>query len=139
MTIYITPFGRLPRRRMIERMMDPDWNQTTASELYFPIDVKAEDDGYTLTALLPGVHPEDLNVQVVNETVTIQGESKLTVDEKASYLLREIPSGSFSRTITLPMPLDSNGAEAHFEHGVLTLRVPKAEAVRPRTIKVVAR
>ena len=139
MTIYITPFGRLPRRRMIERMMDPDWNQVTASELYFPIDVKAEDDGYTLTALLPGVHPEDLNVQVVNETVTIQGESKLTVDEKASYLLREIPSGSFSRTITLPMPLDSNGAEAHFEHGVLTLRVPKAEAVRPRTIKVVAR
>ena len=139
MTIYITPFGRLPRRRMIERMMDPDWNQATASELYFPIDVKAEDDGYTLTALLPGVHPEDLNVQVVNETVTIQGESKLTVDEKASYLLREIPSGSFSRTITLPMPLDSNGAEAHFEHGVLTLRVPKAEAVRPRTIKVVAR
>ncbi len=138
MTIYITPFGRISRRHMLDRMMDPDWNQPT-NELYFPVDVKAEAEAYTITALLPGVHPEDLNVQVVNETVTIQGESKADGDEKASYLLKEIPSGSFSRTLTLPQPLDSNAAEAHFEHGVLTLRVPKAEAVRPRTIKVVAR
>ena len=138
MTIFITPFGRLPRRRMIERMMDPDWNQPVDNNLFFPVDVKAEDDAFTVTALLPGIHPEDLNVQIVNETVTIQGEMKPAADEKASYLLQEIPHGAFSRVLTMPTPLDANTAEAHFENGLLTLRIPKAETVRPRTIKVMA-
>ena len=137
MTLYITPFGQLTRRRMIERMMDPDWNQPVANELYFPVDVKAESDAFTITAILPGVHSEDLNVQIVNETVTIQAEMKPTGDEKTSYLVREIPSGSYSRVLTLPTALDANTAEAHLENGLLTLKVPKAETVRPRTIKVV--
>ena len=139
MTLYITPFGRLTRRHMMERMLDPDWNQHVENELFFPVDVKAESDAFTISALLPGVHSEDLNVQIVNETVTIQAEMKPTGDEKTSYLVREIPSGSFSRVLTLPTALDANAAEAHFENGLLTLKVPKAETVRPRTIKVVAK
>lgn len=140
MTLYLTPMGRRVMRKMMEqtRDMDSDWKDAE-SEVVFPLNVKAEDDGYVITALLPGIKPDDLSIQVVNETVTLQGEIKNIQEDGAQYLLREIPSGRFYRMITLPERMDSARAEASMEDGMLTLRIPKAEEVRPKTIKVTMR
>ncbi len=136
----MTYLTRLPQRtrQMMEQMLQSDW-PFVEREVFVPMDVKAEEDAYVITALLPGVKTDDLNIQVVNETVTIQGEIRNNRDENASYLLTECPSGRFSRTITLPAPLDSSKAEASLTDGVLTLRIPKAEEARPKTIKIVSK
>lgn len=141
MTFYITPFGRVARRswtqpRAIYR--DDAWERPEY-DVYVPINVKAGEDAYTLTALLPGVKSDDLAIQIVNETVTLQGELKAESDEKDNYLLREIPAGRFYREIRLPEALDATKAAADLTDGVLTLTLPKVEEARPRTIKVNAK
>lgn len=140
MTFYVsTPMARMARRNMMmNRFMDNDW-PTTQADVFVPVDVKAEDDAFVITALLPGVKSEDLNIQIVNETVSIQGELQNEREENSSYLLKERPSGKFYRVLTLPETLDASKAEADMENGVLMLRVPKAEQARPKTIKVTAK
>lgn len=135
MTLYINPIRRTPRRRMLDELRS-DWEEDYSVELTFPIDVKAESESFEIKALLPGVHPEDLDIQIVNEIVTIAGELKADREEGANYLLAERPSGRFHRVISLPTPLDSSKVEADLDNGVLTLRVPKTEEAKPRTIKV---
>ncbi len=140
MTLYVTtPWNRrMAQRHMAQRMWEAE-AENERTEVIFPVRVQAEDDAYVLTMLLPGVTPEDLNVQIVNETVTLQGELKLPHEEGATYLLSEIPSGRFYRTLSLPEPLDAAKAEAILKNGVLTLRIPKAEQARPKVIKINAR
>jgi HSP20 family protein len=120
---------------MLDELMS-DWEDDYSVELTFPIDVKAEGDSFTIKALLPGVNPEDLDIQIVNEIVTIAGELKADREEGSNYLLAERPSGRFHRVISLPTPLDASKVEAELEDGVLTLRVPKTEEAKPRTIKI---
>ncbi|MCL4562489.1 MAG: Hsp20/alpha crystallin family protein [Chloroflexi bacterium] len=137
MTLYITPFGRLARQRMIDRWGQPHWTSMVESDVVFPVDVEAHEDEYIVRAMLPGIKPEDLNIQIVNETVSINGTYP-EVNEKASseYLLHEFPTGEFNRVLTLPVALDAGHAEATMENGVLSLRVPKAETARPKNIKI---
>jgi HSP20 family protein len=136
MTLYINPLHRSNRRRMMEEMLR-DWDEGYTAELTFPIDVRADSESFTITALLPGVDPEDLDIQIVNEIVTISGELKSDRDENAQYLLAERPSGRFHRVITLPTPLDAANVQADLENGILSVTIPKAEEAKPRTIKVV--
>jgi HSP20 family protein len=125
------------RRAMMERMMNGmGMERSFGSEIFFPVDVEAREDRYMISALLPGITADELNIQVANDTVSIQGEMKLERDEKANYLLAERPTGRFNRVLTLPTTLDSDQIEAHFENGVLTLSIPKAPEARPKTIKV---
>lgn len=135
MTLYINPIRRVPRRRAIEEYMR-DWEDDYSSKISFPIDIVAHSDGYTLKAILPGVKPEDLDIQIVNEIVTISGSIDADRKEGENYLLAERPSGTFHRVITLPTPLDSSKVEANLESGILTLEIPKTEEAKPRTIKV---
>ena len=114
-----------------------DWDEDYSANLTFPIDVIAGKDSFTIKALLPGVQPEDLDIHIVNEIVTISGEIKVDREESDNYLLAECPCGKFHRVLTLPTPLDSSKVEAELENGILTLVVPKAEEAKPRTIKVV--
>ena len=100
------------------------------------VDVREEDEAYILNALVPGLKADDLNVQVLDDVVTISGEFK---DNETEYLMSELPHGSFSRTLRLPVALDASKAEAKITDGVLTLRLAKAESARPRTIKVAAK
>lgn len=139
MSIYwINPYARrMARRHWMERMAE-DW-QEEQGQVFFPADVLVSENGYTITALLPGVQADDLNIQVVDNRVTIQGNLKNDRQENAEYLLTERPSGRFCKAIDLPEAVDSNKAEATLKDGVLTIFVPKAEHVRPKTIKVTAR
>ncbi len=138
MTLYINPIRRTSRRHMLDEIMR-DWEEDQRSEITFPIDVRADSDSYIVKALLPGVHAEDLDIHIVNETVTISGELKADREEGGNYLLTERPSGRFQRILTLPTQLDPDKVEASLEDGVLTLDVPKAEQAKPRTIKVKAK
>ena len=134
---FMTPYGRyVARRRMWDRMAEDQWNNEETNSVYIPVDLKAADDGYTLSALLPGVKSEDLNVQVVKDTITIQGEIQTERDENANYILMERPGGKFHKTIHLPEVVDAGKAEASLKEGVFTMFIPKAEETRPKVIKI---
>jgi len=137
MALYVTtPYHRMMNhRRMFNRMMNDEWSGDTA-RVAFPLDVKDSNEAYEITAVLPGVSADDLNIQIANNTLTIQGELKVDYDEQATYLLRERTAGRFMRSLQLPEAVDSGKVEATLKDGILTLRVPKAEEARPKSIKV---
>lgn len=135
MTVYFNPNFRGYRRHPMARFlneMDPEYQ----SQVSFPVDVKAGKDSFEIKAFLPGVLPEDIGIQIVNEVITISGELRVTRDQESDYLLAELPSGKFHRVISLPTTLEAEDVEAVMDGGILTLIVPKAEAVRPKTIKI---
>ena len=87
--------------------------------------------------MLPGLRPEDVDISVTTEGLTIKGEMKHEEKvERENYYRQEIRYGMCSRTIPLPTRVDHERAEAEFEHGVLTVKLPKAEEVRLKTIKI---
>ena len=91
----------------------------------------------TVEASLPGFKPEDVEVTVENGTLSIQARSEAETREgQGESLVTEIRRGSVSRTISLPAGLEPDKATATFEHGILKLRIPKAEAVKPRQIRI---
>jgi HSP20 family protein len=100
------------------------------------LDIRAEGEDFVLTAAVPGLKAEDLRIQVLEDVVRIEGATPV---EEANYLLREIAAGPFERELRLPSPLQADKVEARIVDGVLTLRLPKAESARPKTIKVAAR
>lgn len=103
------------------------------------LDVAEQGEAFTVKASLPGISADDLNVTLEDNVLTIQGEMKEdeTIEE-ANYHIRERRSGSFSRSVRFPVPVEAGKVEAAFENGVLTLTIPKAEAVKPKRIEVKA-
>ncbi len=130
MTLYAYSFPRHMARRWINAA------QNAAATRYLAVNVADDNDAYVLTALVPGLKADDLSIQVLEDVVTIEGRMPETDGE---YLLRELASGSFRRELRLPAPLDAEHVEAKIADGILTVRLPKAESARPRTIKVVAK
>jgi len=140
MTFYINPYRRLSSlRQAMDRMVEETFADTNPHEreMLLAVDIQANDDDYEISALVPGLEADDLEIEILNNTVTIRGEFKSCPKEDAKYLLCELPSGVFSRVITLPTALDSGKTQANIKNGVLSLRVPKAEAHRPKAIKVI--
>ena len=101
------------------------------------VNVREEKDGYVITAALPGVRPEDVQIELTSNTITISGETsdEQEVDE-GEYVRRERRFGRFYRMLELPVEFNADKAEASFENGVLTLRVPKSEATKPKQVPV---
>jgi len=139
MTYYISPYRRMAAmRNAMNRMFDDTLTEQTPSEreMLLAVDVKAGEDAYDITALVPGLEAEDLDIEVLNNTVSIRGEFKSDGEEESKYMVCELPSGRFSRVISLPTATDASMVEATIKNGVLSLHVPKAEADRPKVIKV---
>jgi HSP20 family protein len=126
MTFYVQTY---PYRRMARR-----WAESRERTL--GINVREEDDAYVLSALVPGIKSDELNIQVLEDVVRIDGEYKA---EETNYLVRELPNGAFTRTLRLPAAIDTDHVEADITDGVLTLRLPKAESARPKQIKIQSR
>ncbi len=106
----------------------------------FAVDIYETKDDVVVKASLPGVKPEDVEVSVVGDTLTIKGEVKEEKDIKEeNYIRKERRYGSFCRSFTLPVSVNADKATAEFENGVLTLTLPKAEEVKPKTIAIKAK
>ena len=104
-----------------------------------PIDVFQTKDDVVVKASLPGYKPEEVDISITGDTLTIKGEHKEESETKdGEYWLKERRYGTFSRTFTIPVEVKSDKAEAAFENGVLTLTLPKAEEIKPKQIKVKA-
>ena len=104
------------------------------------LDVYQTPSEIVVKAALPGVKPEDVNIDITGDALTIKGESKAEQEVKREdYLYQERRYGAFSRSVVLPGGLKSDEAEATIEDGVLTLTIPKAEEVKPKAIKVKAK
>jgi HSP20 family protein len=125
MTYY---FSTYPTR---QRVAHPA--QHSAQEYRMPINVQEEDNTYVLTALVPGMNAEGLDVKVLEDTIVIEGQYQ---EDENSYLMRELPQGVFRRSLRFPTVLDAEKSEATVKDGLLTLRVAKAESALPRTIKI---
>ena len=110
-----------------------------AAELAIPVDMYETKDDLVVSAQIPGIKPEHVQVTVTGDALSIKGEttSDSKVDE-AGYFRRERQYGSFDRTLSLPVPIQADKAEARFADGVLTLTLPKAEEIKPKTIKIKA-
>lgn len=139
-----SPFGELlTLRQAMDRLFDDTmfrpFNGFAGTEYArLPLDVRTTKDALLVEASLPGVKPEDVEITVENGTLTIKAEesSERSDGGEGGYLVREIARGSVMRTVTLPSGLEADKAEATFEHGVLKLRIPKAEQVKPRQIRI---
>lgn len=134
MTFYLQPFPyrriqQGPYRRVIHR-----WNGDDQRAL--GVNVHEEDEAFILSALVPGLTADDLNIQVLDDIVRIEGEYK---QDENQYLMRELPHGSFTRTLRLPAPIDADHVEAKIADGILTLTLPKAESAKPKKIKIKSR
>jgi len=82
---------------------------------------------------VPGLNAEDLNIQVLDDVVRIEGEYK---QDENQYLMQELPHGAFTRTLRLPAAINPDSVDAKITNGVLTLTLPKAESARPKKIKI---
>ncbi|RMF45746.1 MAG: Hsp20/alpha crystallin family protein [Anaerolineae bacterium] len=101
------------------------------------LDVAESENEYVVTASVPGIKPEDLDITFTDNTLTIKGELKVDEErEDVRYHLRERRYGQFTRSIALPTTIDAEHIEAEYENGVLTLHLPKAEEARPKRINV---
>lgn len=105
-----------------------------------PVDVFEDKDSVKIVAEIPGVKPEDVNVSLENNVLTIRGEKKQVAEEKTDRVHRyERSYGMFERSFALPATVDPDRIEASCENGVLTITVPKAERARPRQIEIKGR
>lgn len=132
--------GYVPLRQAIDQLFEgsvlsPGFFGTQAG---FPSsDVYVTDEDVVVCMSIPGARPDDINVSVTGDTVTIGGEVRHQhTSQKHQPYIQEIWQGKFQRSFQLPVQVDANKAEASFENGVLVLTLPKSEATKPRKIQV---
>ena len=101
------------------------------------VDVSESEDEYLIKASLPGINPEDLDINIESNVLTIKGEYKEEEErEDRRYHMRERRSGNFCRSFSLPNSVNADAIEATYEAGVLSLSLPKAEEAKPHRIEV---
>ena len=143
------PFRELSdMRRNMDRVMErffeepfyaanPTWTQRNGGAWSLPLDVSEDADNYIVKASVPGINPDDIEITLTDNVLTIKGENKEENESKESnWHVRERRYGSFVRSVALRAPVNADKVEATNEHGVLTLRLPKTEAVKPKKIAV---
>lgn len=126
--------------RLFEDTFIPARQREAAEERVYrlPLDAYVTPNEIVVLASMPGVKPEDVEITIEGDTLTIKGERPAPL-ENVDYVMRERPYGKFQRTLNINIPVDADKAEAKYENGLLTLTIPKAEAVRPKTIQVVSK
>lgn len=124
----------LDLRNVIERFFDE--NPVTAARTDFPlVNLYEEADGVKVTAFMPGVKADSLNLQLLNQSLVIEGEKMSDLQEKP-YVRRERLFGTFQKSVRLPFRVDPGSVDATLRDGVLTVRLTKAQEARARKIEV---
>jgi len=140
------PFAEMASlRQTVDRLFDETrpWRvfggNGGSSAGYFPVDVYETNDEVVVKASLPGVKPDDIDISVTGQLLTLKAEAREEHEDKGrNWYRRERTAGTYLRQFTLPTEVDAEKAQANFEHGVLELHLPKAESVKPKQIKVQA-
>jgi HSP20 family protein len=139
MTLFSSnPFERLLQlQRELDRALDaPMLGFEGTRSVFPPLNIFGERDGIVIRAEVPGFTSEQIAVTVEPRTLVLKGERPADEDAPASYHRRERPYGSFARSVALPKDLDTSKASAEYRNGLLTIRIPKAEAAKPRQITI---
>ena len=131
----------LARMLTLNRAFDEAFNGSPGSRVWVPaMDVAERGDAYIVHTELPGVRPEQVEVSFEQNVLTIRGSKPASFDANSDGELRvfaaERVHGSFERAVRLPEFVDADRISAKFDHGVLTITVPKAEAAKPRRIEI---
>jgi len=116
----------------------PRWQAAGEARCELPIDAYTTDEEIVFTIALPGIDPEEVEITLEGEALSIKGEIKAPLDN-VNYIIQERPYGVFHRTLRLNIPVQADKAEATFDKGILTLTIPKQEEIKPKTIKVVTK
>ncbi|MCH7624797.1 MAG: Hsp20/alpha crystallin family protein [Chloroflexi bacterium] len=136
------PFRELRRMdEMMNRLRRGHWGHAPSGfeRWAVPLDVVEEDDKIIVRATLPGVKPEDIDVTLENDVLTINAETKVeTEDRRENYLVRERRAGKFHRTLRLPDTVDSEKVDTKYENGIVEITFPKAEAKKARRLSIKA-
>ena len=134
------PFSdiRTTMDRLFDEGLSRPWRFLTPPEIDapFPVEVSETDEALEVKASMPGVEPGDVEITIANDVLTIKAEHREQMEEKREFYRREIRYGAFHRALSLPVSVDADRAEARFENGMLRLKLPKAEALRPKQIKI---
>ena len=121
---FVRPFG-------------PFDGEAASDYLPLPLDVIEQKDDIVVKASVPGLKAEDIDISLTGDVLTIKGETKTENEVKeGNYVYRERRMGAFGRSLTLPTSVAADKARAEFENGVLTLTLPKADEVKPKTITI---
>lgn len=136
MTYYLSTPQIEARKRFLRQMMENSYEGERV--MSFPMDLQASADEYTLTAMLPGLDAEEVDLQFNNGVLTISGEYKDNRIENDDYFFSELPVGKFSRAIEFNEPVQHEKINASMKKGLLTVRIPKAEEAKPKSIKIKA-
>lgn len=125
-------------QREMNRLFDTTSKERVFNSPNYPaINIWTNEDGQLISAEMPGVHPDDIDIDVTGDALSISGERKPDeVAAGARYHRRERTYGSFSRTVQLPFMVDTGKVEASFKNGVLLIALPRAEADKPKKILV---
>jgi HSP20 family protein len=140
LTIYRSPWREMRRlQHEMDRLFERERTGLAAAPCYPAMNVWTNEDGAVVTAELPGVNADEIEISVVNDTLTVSGERQPEdVGEGGTYHRRERACGRFTRSFQLPFAVETGKVEATFEKGVLHISLPRAEADKPKKIAVKA-
>ncbi len=124
-----------------ESFLRPGWfGGVEAPVAALPLDIYETGDRVVVKASVPGVKPEEIEVTITGDLLTIKGEMKVEEKvEKESYLRQERRYGSFCRQVSLPANVKTENVQATFENGVLSLELPKADIAKTKTVRIVTK
>jgi HSP20 family protein len=135
-----TTGGYVPLRDAIDRLFEGSFiapQMMSGQTGFSSANVHVSDDDVIIEMAVPGVKPEDINISVTGDTVTISGETtREQRDRTGRTYVEEIFEGAFQRSFTLPFPVNVNQAQATFENGMLRLTLPKSEEAKPRQVQI---
>jgi HSP20 family protein len=125
-------------QREMNRLFDTSNKERVFNSPSYPaINIWTNEDGQVISAEMPGVHPDDIDIDVTGDALSISGERKPDeIAKEAHYHRRERSYGSFSRTVQLPFMVDTSKVEASFKNGILLINLPRAEADKPKKIAI---
>ena len=125
-------------QREMNRLFDATSKERVFSSPTYPaVNIWTNNDGQLISAEMPGVNPDDIDIDVTGDALSISGTRQPDeMVKEARYHRRERNYGSFSRTIQLPFMVDTNKVEANFKNGILLITLPRAEADKPKKISI---
>ena len=125
-------------QRALDSRIASDWmgHGTAESGSFPPINIFQKGDDFVAVVELPGIDKNDLEIEAKESTIRIRGRKAIAYGERASVHRRERVSGVFDRTLSVPIRIEPGGIKAEYRDGMLALFVPRAEADKPRSIKV---